>query len=177
MNIVLIGYRCSGKTTVGELLARDMARGFVDMDRLIEKGAMRSIRSYVLEKGWEHFRTLEKGVVFGLADSDNLVIATGGGVVTDRDNLRSLRRNGWIVWLKTSASIIKGRMEGENASSESRPALTGTDAIEEIEQILTERAGFYARASDYVVDTNERDPHQVAHAIIEALPDTLRAGS
>lgn len=175
MNIVLIGYRCSGKTTVGEILARDMARGFVDMDRLIEKGTMRSIRSYVLEKGWEHFRTLEKGVVFGLADSDNLVIATGGGVVTDRDNLMSLRRNGWIVWLKTSTSIIKGRMKGENASSESRPALSGADALEEIEQILNERAEFYARASDYVVDTNERDAQEVARAIIEALPDTLRA--
>jgi shikimate kinase len=175
MNIVLIGYRCSGKTKVGEILARDMARGFVDMDRLIERGTMRSIRSFVMEKGWEHFRTLEKGVVLGLADSDNLVIATGGGVVTDRDNVRSLRRNGWIVWLKTSASIIKDRMKGENPSNESRPALTGTDAIEEIERILAERGGLYARASDYVVDTNERDAQEVARAIIEALPDTLRA--
>ena len=175
MNIVLIGYRCSGKTTVGKILAGDMARAFVDMDRLIEEGTTRSIRSYVMEKGWEHFRTLEKGVVIGLADRDNLVIGTGGGVVMDSDNVKSLKRNGWIVWLTASIPNIRNRMKCESAVVESRPPLSGADALEEIEQIINERSEFYARASDYVVDTNERNPHEVARTIIEALPDTLRA--
>ena len=174
MNIVLIGYRCSGKTTVARILSRDMAWDFIDMDSLIEKGTMRSIRSYVLQNGWEHFRTLEKGVAVGLADRDKLVIATGGGAVMDSDNVRNLKRHGWIVWLKTSVSIIKDRMKCENTSDESRPALSGADPLEEIERILNERKGFYERASDYVVDTDERGPHEVARAIMRALPETLK---
>ena len=175
MNIVLTGYRCSGKTTVGRILARKTARGFVDMDRLIEKDTMRSIRSYVLEKGWEHFRTLEAGVVIGLADRDNLVIATGGGVVMDSDNVRNLKRNGWIVWLRASVSTIKGRMKYESTVDESRPPLSGTDALVEIQQVLNERTEFYARASDYVIDADGRAPGDVAHSIISALPKTVSA--
>lgn len=107
MNIILIGYRCSGKTTVGRILAQDMKRDLMDTDRLIEEKTRLSIPLYVSQKGWRRFRELEREIIRELATQDNLVIGTGGGVVMDRENVKTLKRNGWVVWLKADSSIIR----------------------------------------------------------------------
>jgi len=94
MNIVLIGYRCSGKTTVGKLLARELKRELLDTDRLIEGKTGLPINLYVSQKGWGDFRAMEKEVVSDVASRDDLVIATGGGVVIDLENVKNLRGTG-----------------------------------------------------------------------------------
>ena len=174
MNIVLIGYRCSGKTTAGKILARDMGRKFRDTDLLIEEKTNLLIHSYVLQNGWEQFRKLEKEIVRELAMKDDLVIATGGGVVMDQDNLRNLKRKGRLVWLKAEAAVIKERMERQVEGIETRPSLSDGDPLEEIDGILGKRTESYIRASDYVVCTNERSPDEVARAVVEALRGTLK---
>lgn len=169
MNIVLIGYRCSGKTTVGKLLAQDLGREFVDTDRLMEEKAGLTIHAYVSQKGWKHFRELESDVVKGVATRDNLVIATGGGVVMDQDNVRNLRKNGWFVWLKTKPSVIRDRMNREDKSGELRPSLSRMDPLEEIDQILQGRTPFYERTGDYTMDTNGQLPEEVVQAIMKTF--------
>jgi shikimate kinase len=169
MNIVLIGYRCSGKTEVGKILARELGRDFLDSDTLIEREAGSSIQGFVSKKGWDLFREMEKTVIKKIAKKDNLIIATGGGIVMDKENVSSLKRNGWIVWLKANAATIKDRMRKEQRSNKIRPSLTGSDPIEEIEHVLNLRTPLYERASDLMVDTSTYAPQQVADLIMKDL--------
>ena len=170
MNIVLVGYRCSGKTTVGKLLARDLKRKFLDTDRFIEGNTGLPIHSYVSQKGWRDFRAVEKEVVSNVASRDDLVIATGGGVVIDRENVRNLKKNGWVVWLDTGVSVIRERMKKTQRSGEFRPALSGADPLREIDRILHERMPAYENACDYRVGTDSNTSEEVAQVIIGALP-------
>ena len=175
MNIVLVGYRCSGKTTVGKLLARDLKREFLDTDRLIERKTGLPIHSYVSQKGWPDFRAVEKEVVSDMASRDDLVIATGGGVVIDRENVRNLKRNGWVVWLDTGVPVIRERMEKAQNSDEFRPTLSGANPLKEIEKILHERMPVYELASDYKVDTDRQNLEEVGQAIMRALSQRYKS--
>jgi len=169
MNIVLIGYRCSGKTTVGKLLARDLKREFLDTDRFIEAKTGLPIDLYVSQKGWSGFRAMEKEVVSDVSSRDDLVIATGGGVVIDQENVRNLKKNGWLVWLNTGVPVIRERMETAQKSGEFRPTLSGADPLKEIDRILHERMPVYALTSDYRVDTDRKNPEETGHAIMKAF--------
>ena len=169
MNIVLIGYRCSGKTTVGKLLARELKREFLDTDRLIEGKTGLPINLYVSQKGWGDFRAVEKEVVSDVASRDDLVIATGGGVIIDLENVKNLKRNGWVVWLKAGVPVIRERMKKAHKSGELRPTLSGVDPLKEIDRILHERIPVYELTSDYRVDTDRQNPEEVGQAIMKAF--------
>jgi len=113
MNIVLIGYRCTGKTSVGRLIAHKLGRRFVDTDDLITEKSGCSINEMVKEKGWPYFRDMEKAVIKEVSAQDNLVIATGGGAVTSDINMENLKANGFIVWLDADINTVKRRLKGE----------------------------------------------------------------
>jgi shikimate kinase len=166
MNIVLIGYRCSGKTTVGKILGRKLGMGFVDTDARIEAIAGCPIDQLVSDNGWNYFRKIEKTIIRQVAKNDNQVIATGGGVVLDEDNVDRLKRKGWVVWLDGKADVLRERMARDIDSGSVRPSLSGGSIMNEIEDILGSRIEYYDRASDHVVDTNDRNPDDVSEAII-----------
>ena len=174
MNIILIGYRCSGKTVVGKIVSNKLGRDFFDTDALIEEKAGCSIDRLVCEKGWAHFREMEKRGIEALSMADNLVIATGGGVVANAENLKKLKENGWMVWLYGTPEVLKARMDKDQKAGKLRPCISGTDPSDEIVQILKERTELYHRAGDCVVDTNRALPDQVARDIIKALPSKLQ---
>lgn len=170
MNIVLVGYRCSGKTVVGKLLAGELARSFVDTDMAIEEDTGSSIESIIAEKGWSCFRDMERAMVRKLAQEDNLVIATGGGVVLDEENVKTLQNGGWIVWLQGRAEVIRERMAGDMRSGRRRPSLSGIDPLQEVERVLAGRSRLYKEAGDYIVHTDHRTPEAVADIIMRAIP-------
>jgi len=170
MNIVLIGYRCSGKTAVGKILARELGRNFLDTDVLIEENAGCSIETVVSRRGWDHFREIEKRLIKEVCRKDNLVIATGGGVVMDEENVKNLKRNGWIVWLNGKAEALKDRMDREQRSGKIRPSLTGADPLEEIKQVLDVRTPLYERTATLVVDTSTLSLREVSALIMKSLP-------
>jgi len=174
MNIVLIGYRCCGKTEVGKILARELQRGFLDTDSLIERNTGCSIEMIISRHGWDHFREIEKRLVEEISAGDNLVIATGGGVVMDKENVKNLKENGWIVWLKGESEVLKARMDNEQKSDKIRPSLTGADPLEEIKQVLEARTPLYEQAANLVVDTTTLSLMEVASSIIKALPKGLQ---
>ena len=91
MNIVLIGYRCCGKTSAGRSIAESLGREFIDTDEMIIEKAGCSIDEIVSGHGWEYFRRLENDIIKSVSSMENMVIATGGGVVTDAETLRILR--------------------------------------------------------------------------------------
>jgi shikimate kinase len=174
MNIVLIGYRCSGKTSVGKLLAGELGREFVDLDALLEHQAGTSIESLVGDRGWELFRKLERDLIAEVCRKDGLVIAPGGGAVIQQENVCLLRNNGFVVWLKGEAPILRARMLEEEQAGKVRPSLTGSDSLAEIDEVLALRTPLYHRAADLVVDTSELSAEEVARAIMGKLPVELR---
>jgi shikimate kinase len=169
-NIVLVGYRCSGKTSVGKHLALELGRKFFDTDAWIEKKAECSIETIVSRHGWECFRRIEKELIRDLSRGIELVIATGGGVVMDEENVVNLKRRGFIVWLNVKAELLKKRMVRDQRSGKFRPPLTGSDPLEEIMRVLSFRAPYYEKASDLIVDTSTVFPRELAALIIKKLP-------
>jgi len=170
MNIVLIGFRCSGKTTVGKALARELGRDFLDTDALIEENTGCSIETMVSAKGWDHFREIERKTIEEISRKENLVIAAGGGVVTDSENVKNLGRNGWVVWLNGSAESLMERMDKEQRSGKIRPSLTGDDPLKETREVLRVRTPLYQQAGNFRVDTSALSVREVADRIIKALP-------
>lgn len=177
MNIVLIGYRCSGKTTVGKLLSASTGKVFLDTDALVEELAGSSIEALIASGGWEAFRGFEKQAVRVVSGRDNQIIATGGGVVLDEVNVNLLAPNALVVWLDGKAEVLRQRMEKEEQSGKHRPSLTGTDPLKEITEVLTVREPFYGQASALRVDTTGLSPEEVASAVIQAIDEENRGSA
>ena len=174
MNIVLIGYRCSGKTAVGRILAHELGMGFVDTDRLIEEDAGESIESIISTKSWDHFRKLEREVIEKIPEKAHHIIATGGGVVINQENVKALKKNGWVVWLDAEPSVLKERMDKEQRSGYNRPSLTGVDPLSEIEEVMNTRRPMYQDAGDFMVDTTRLSQPEVVALIMKNLPVQLK---
>lgn len=152
-NIVLTGYRCTGKTSVGQRLAERMNRPFYDTDDWIRERSGVSVRRIVAEKGWGHFRAVEKAVVAELAALRGAVIALGGGAVLDPGNRAAVKREGTLIWLTADVPTIVARMERDGTSVSDRPPLLGKDRLGETARVLAERAPVYRSAADFTVDT------------------------
>jgi len=165
MNIVLIGYRGSGKTTVGSRLAARLQMKFVDTDDLIESKEGH-ISDIVKSKGWDYFRRLEKSVIEEISKGSNLIIAPGGGAVLDTDNVNALKRDGLIIWLKADQQTLLKRIQKDQGSSTRRPTLTGKGTLEEIEETISERGPFYEKASEIQIDTSALDVEAVVEDIL-----------
>jgi len=171
MNIVLIGYRGSGKSTVGSKLAARLQRRFVDTDDLIEERQKVSISDIVKSHGWDHFRKIEKAITEEMSKGNNLVIAPGGGAVLDADNVKALRRNGLIIWLKADRQTLLKRIQKDQASRIRRPTLTGKGTLKEIEETLSQREPFYEGASEIQIDTSMLAADAVVESILTVLKE------
>ncbi len=169
MNVILIGYRASGKTTVGRELARLLGRPFFDSDRMIFAKTGRTIPEIVETSGWRAFREVEKTVIAELSELDDVVIALGGGAVMDPENVAMLREKGLFVWLRADARILARRMVKEQNGASRRPSLTGAGTLAEIEEVLAKRLPVYADVADVIVDTAEKDLTGVVAEIIGRL--------
>lgn len=169
MNIILMGYRCSGKTTTGRALARITGLPFYDTDEEVTRRRGRTIAEMVAEAGWSAFRAAEKEVVGELAAGDGAVIALGGGAVLDGENVRRLKERGFFVWLTASAAEIERRLTADAASRAGRPPLSGSSSAAEARVVLAEREPLYRGLADLVVDTTEKDAIQAARIIAAAL--------
>lgn len=166
MNIVLIGYRGGGKSTVAKLLASALQMPQVCLDEEIVKRAGRRIPEIVATHGWEHFRDLETEVVEIYAKKDEWIIDAGGGVVLREKNVLSLRRNGTLIWLTAPPSVLSQRIHGDSE----RPALKqGRTFLEEVEEVLQERLPLYGSAAHWTIDTADVSPEEVCRRIQRML--------
>jgi shikimate kinase len=164
MNIVLIGYRGTGKSVVGELLALQLDMPLMGMDAQIVKKARMPIPEIVEKLGWPGFRDIESEVARELAGLDNIIIDTGGGIIERPENIEALKINSRIFWLKASVDAIVSRIQ----EGTQRPALTaGKTFTEEIAEVLEQRIPKYKSAAQYEIDTDPLTPDQVAEKIIQ----------
>ena len=163
MNLVLIGYRGTGKSTVAKLLAARLEMEVVSLDQEIVRHAGRSIPDIVATHGWPHFRDLESEITARYAARDNIIIDAGGGVILRPENVAHLRRGGTLFWLRASVPVIVARIEGGTE----RPALTaGKSFTEEVENVLRERTPLYAAAAHHHIYTDTRTAEEVAAEIV-----------
>ena len=168
-NLVLIGYRATGKTSVGARLAEVLQRPFVDLDQVLVREAGRSVADIVAQGGWAEFRRLEKQLVARYRDARGLVLATGGGVVLDPDNVAALRENGILIWLTADPAAIQARLAQDQPRDANRPSLTGGDTIREVLAVLEARAPLYQAAAQISIDTTHRSVAQVVKLVLAAL--------
>ena len=166
MNIVLIGYRGTGKSSVGKVLAERLGRRLISTDAEVVRRAGLSIPEIVKQSGWDHFRDLESEVCQDLAGQDGLIIDTGGGAVLRPQNVARLKTNGTLFWLTADVATIAARIGGDSQ----RPSLTGSKSfVEEIDDVLRERTPIYAAAADHVVATDGRSLADVVATILARL--------
>lgn len=173
MNIVLIGYRGAGKSIVGKQLATRLKMKFVDMDSLLEERHYKRISDIVTSLGWDHFRNLEKRLILEISTQDHLVIAPGGGVVLDVNNVIALRKKGFIIWLKAEPEVLFKRIEGDPQTTPQRPPLTEKGSLEEIKEVLAYRNPFYEWASGAQLDTSALDVETVVEKILSILKEKI----
>lgn len=169
MNLVLIGYRGTGKSTVARLLAERTGLAAVDADAEIERTAGRTVRDIFARDGEETFRAIESRVLAELSDRDGIVLAAGGGIVLREENRRVLAEMGQVVWLKADVDTILARVAGDPTTAARRPNLTAAGGREEVGELLARREPLYRGCADLTIDTTDRSPQQVAELILEDL--------
>ena len=167
--IVLTGFRATGKSLIGGMLARRLGLDFCDTDTLLCAGSGLSVREYVDRFGWLDFRRREEQVLLGLRSRSSVVIATGGGAILHEQAWRTLRKKGIIFWLRADCATIEQRLSADGNSCHLRPSLTGGDFLGEIRGQLALRSPLYQRGSDVVIDTDGRPPSELVREIVQAL--------
>ena len=165
-NIVLIGFMGTGKTAVGQALAKRLNRPLIEVDAKIEQMAAKSISDIFKDEGEIYFRELEIESTKQAAAGEKQVIACGGGVVLNTINIDRLRVTGVIVNLVASPKTILKRTSG-NAGI--RPLLNVQQPAERIKGLLKFRKPFYDRAADFTINTSKLNIDTIADKIIDRL--------
>jgi len=163
MNLILCGMMGAGKTTVATKIAETTGRDLYDTDSIIvEKYGQ---ISDIFERfGEKYFRDLETEVVKELSQKDNAVISTGGGLVLKGENVRLLKQNGQIVFLRARLKTLLNRLKADTT----RPLLQGADeGLEQrLKRLLSERTPIYERVADYIVDVDEKAVEETVSEVL-----------
>ena len=165
MNLILVGYRGSGKSTIGPLVAERLGWKFIDLDELIVKRAGRTVKQIFDSEGEPGFRRLEREALESLRKAKGQVIALGGGAVVDPDIRVLVKRIGRVIWLVAPPSVLWSRISADRNSTDNRPSLTAAGGLTEVERMLAEREPHYRAMANHVVQTMPDPPEKVAEAI------------
>jgi shikimate kinase len=168
-SLYLVGMMGSGKTSTGRPLAERLGYGFVDADAVIEQAAGCSIQEIFERDGEAGFRSLESQVLSAISQRHSLVVATGGGVVTQPENW-GLLHSGIVIWLDVVPDQLMQRLK---ADSTVRPLLQTDDPEADLKALLNKRQPLYGEA-DLTVVINDEAPEAVADGILQLLPSLLK---
>ncbi len=164
LNIVIVGLMGCGKTTVGRHVSHMLGFDFVDTDQMVVEDAKKTIPAIFAKEGEEGFRKRERAALLALKDKRGLVIATGGGIVTQPENLPLLKELGFVVWLSADVSTLHLR----TSSNHERPLLRNNDPEGTLRKLYEERKGAYTAAADLKIQTDDLSVQDVAYGISES---------
>ena len=170
MNVLLIGYRGSGKSTVGKELASQLWKQFVDLDQLVcDRFGGKTIQEIWVDPGEQAFRAMEARVMGQVLASDNQVVALGGGTVMVDEARCSIEQaeHAVCIYLKCSADELHRRIDGDQARQESRPASATARLPERVETELEQREPVYEQVADHVFDVTYVEPNEVVRYLIQ----------
>jgi len=163
----------SGKSTIGRLLSNELKLEFVDSDRVIEERAGANIPWIFDVEGEEGFRAREETVIDQVTEQDNIVLATGGGVVLRENNRKVLRERGFVIYLHASVDQQVER----TARDKNRPLLQTENPRARLEELIRIRDPLYRQTADFVMRTDRRHPRAVIGEIIKVLRKNRILGS
>ena len=166
-NVILIGFMGTGKTTISEILSNKLHCETLDTDSSIEAKTGKSIDKIFFEDGEDVFRDLESAILEELQSVRETVISTGGGIVLRKENRRQLKHMGVVFLLGARPDVIIDRLKDDI----DRPLLQGSkeEKLNRINELMRERERFYRDASDFVIDTSDRSPDNIAQEILVEL--------
>ncbi|MDP2729926.1 MAG: shikimate kinase [Dehalococcoidales bacterium] len=167
-NIALVGFMGTGKTAVGQALAKKLNRKFIELDWLIEQESGKSIPEIFRQGGEIAFRELEIEATKKIAGEKKVIIACGGGVILNKINIDRLRESSRTVYLTASPGVILKRILKEVGQ---RPLLEVDNPARTIRELLKFREPFYERAADVTINTSKLDIDAVVEQIIEKLKE------
>lgn len=166
MNIVFIGMRGSGKTTISKLLGEKLGYPYIETDDRIEKKVGMKIADFVKKNGWEAFRTKEGEIIQELSTCNHTVISGGGGTVLRKENVNVLKANGIFIYLTASLSTLYERIKDDT----SRPFLTtAATQKEDIKRTRAERKKIYQEAADFTISTETHTKKEVVEEVYRYL--------
>ena len=166
MNIVLIGYRGTGKSSVAKLLGTRTRWPIVSTDLEIIRKAGMPVPDIIRKRGWDYFRDVESEICKQVGKKDRTIIDTGGGAVLRKENVESLRQRGRMFWLTAEVTTVMARIKNNS----DRPSLTGKKSyVEEVEEVLNERLPLYKAAADHVIPTDDRTIEEIANEIQQKM--------
>ncbi|MEM9218299.1 MAG: shikimate kinase [Cyanobacteria bacterium P01_F01_bin.150] len=169
LNVYLIGMMGSGKSTLGHHVAKALGYRFLDTDILIEKAAGQAISKIFAESGETAFRQLETQILGQVSSYKKMVVATGGGIVVERQNWNFLHY-GVTVWLDVPVNVLYRRLK----SDRNRPLLQTDDPQKTLQTILNQRKHLYDQADVHVSITKNDAAEQVAQRILTAIQGAIK---
>ena len=161
-NIYLIGFMGVGKSTIGKLLAKEMAGQLVEMDETIEAEQGISINEIFAKYGETHFRDLESELVKRIAGGEGNIISCGGGAVLRAENVDNMKKSGQIVFVSATPETIYKRVR----YSTNRPLLNGNMNVEYIAGLMEKRRALYEGAADITISTDGKTQNEIVEEIL-----------
>jgi shikimate kinase len=169
MNIALIGYRGTGKSTIGKHLAATLHMDFVDADLLLVQRAGKTIKEIFETEGEPAFRDRESTIIRELATRKETLIAAGGGAVLREENRTALRNAAVVVWLQADPETLHARIAADQATASTRPNLTASGGIAEVQTLLATRTPLYQATSHLTLDVSTLSIEAAATEITRLL--------
>ncbi len=166
-SITLVGLMGSGKSTLGKLIASRAFLPFVDLDELIVKQAGKKIPQIFHDEGEDSFRALESECLAHCLESDQQVLATGGGAVLSPTNRTLMRDKSRVIWLDANPEILAARISGDG----NRPLLNGVDPLSKVLELTAQRNALYREIADLKIDTGSLSDQEAVAKIIDFLSD------
>ncbi len=164
MNIFLVGPMGSGKSSLGKKLAKSLNKNFIDTDKEIEKKENKTINEIFENNGEKYFREKEKEFLINIPNSLNMVIATGGGIVTDQESREKLKENR-VIFLNASVE----RQSKRTSRSDKRPLLKNVDRLKKLRELYDQRLKFYKDVSNFEINVDKYKSKDILVKIIEEL--------
>lgn len=165
-HLFLTGYRGTGKSTIGKLLADSLGRPAIDLDDVIVEQAGVPIRTIFEREGEPGFRQREANALQIVAAGPDAVIALGGGAILAPQNRQIINASGRCCWLTASPEEIASRLASDSKTSEQRPALTNLSEIDEIRTLIESRTPLYQDVADLEIATDHRSTTEIVREIL-----------
>ena len=169
MNIYLIGYRCTGKSSVGRCLADGLDMAFADADDIFEQRNGACIADFVAKNAWDAFRDAETQILADLSRQTGLVVATGGGAVLRPENVSAMNNSGIVIWLTARPETIVLRMQADPATGFRRPAFGSDPVFREVVETLDYRTPLYKNACRIQIATDDKDTDRICHDLVARI--------
>ena len=161
-NIFLVGLMGSGKTTIGKLIAKKLRYKFIDTDLLMEEKTGVKVPLIFEYEGEEGFRKREAKILSEVLRLDNIVLATGGGIVLSDNNRQQLKERGNVIYLNAEINELAKRLSNDKT----RPLLQNTDIKEKLKELMGHRSFLYESIADSIIQTKNKRAPEIANEII-----------